>query len=180
MSGEGQTTTTDSGQTGDGTGNGTGTETGKPAAGTEFQPITTQEDLNKVIGERVARERAKYADYDDLRQKAEAFDEAQRANMSEADRLKAEAEQARKDAEEARTESLRWRVAAKHGVSDEDAKLFLTGTDEETLTQQAKRIQTLAEGRQRGGMHVPREGENNGGSLNDGDRATVRTLFGND
>lgn len=32
-----------------------------------FTPITTQEDLDKVIGARLARERDKYADYDDLK-----------------------------------------------------------------------------------------------------------------
>lgn len=32
-----------------------------------FTPITTQEDLDKVIGARLAREREKYADYDDLK-----------------------------------------------------------------------------------------------------------------
>ena len=32
-----------------------------------FTPITTQEDLDKVIGARLARERDKCADYDDLK-----------------------------------------------------------------------------------------------------------------
>lgn len=39
----------------------------------EFTPITTQEDLNKIIGERLTREREstakKYADYDDIKGK---------------------------------------------------------------------------------------------------------------
>lgn len=40
----------------------------------EFTPITTQEELNKIIGERVMQERRKYADYDSLKEKATAFD----------------------------------------------------------------------------------------------------------
>ena len=38
-----------------------------PADRHAFTPITTQEDLDKVIGARLAREREKYADYDDLK-----------------------------------------------------------------------------------------------------------------
>lgn len=35
---------------------------------------------------------------------------------------------------------MRWRVAATHGVSAEDAELFLTATDEATLVKQAERL----------------------------------------
>lgn len=37
-------------------------------------------------------------------------------------------------------EVTRWKVAAKHGVSEEDVALFLTATDEETLNKQAERL----------------------------------------
>jgi hypothetical protein len=40
----------------------------------------------------------------------------------------------------ARAEALRLRVASKFGIGDEDADLFLTGSDEETLTKQAERL----------------------------------------
>ena len=46
------------------------TDTQAPAPSTDrhaFAPITTQEELDKVIGARLARERDKYADYDDLK-----------------------------------------------------------------------------------------------------------------
>ncbi len=39
-----------------------------------FEPITTQEQLDKFIGERLAREREKYADYDALKAKAADVD----------------------------------------------------------------------------------------------------------
>lgn len=39
----------------------------------EFKPITTQEDLDKIITDRLAREKAKYADYEDLKAAAEKF-----------------------------------------------------------------------------------------------------------
>lgn len=49
-----------------------------------FTPITTQEDLDKVIGARLAREREKYADYDDLKAAASKLAEAE-ARLSQID-----------------------------------------------------------------------------------------------
>ena len=39
-----------------------------------FEPITSQEGLDKIVQSRLARERAKYQDYDELKAKAEKFD----------------------------------------------------------------------------------------------------------
>ena len=38
-----------------------------------FEPITTQEDLDRIIGDRLARERAKYADYEELKAAADKY-----------------------------------------------------------------------------------------------------------
>ena len=40
----------------------------------EFTPITTQEQLDKVIGERIAEVKAKYEGFDDYKKKAEDYD----------------------------------------------------------------------------------------------------------
>lgn len=48
-----------------------------------FTPPASQEEFNRIIGERVARERAKFADYDDLKAKAEEFDRAAEAARTE-------------------------------------------------------------------------------------------------
>lgn len=69
------------------------------------------------------------------------FKRAQMTDLEKAQTLAAEAQSA---AETARAEALRWRIAAKHGISDEDAETFLTGKDEETLTRQAERLSSLA------------------------------------
>lgn len=50
----------------------------EPEKSDGFEPITTQDQLEKVIGQRIARERSKYADYKDLRAKAAKFDELQK------------------------------------------------------------------------------------------------------
>lgn len=91
----------------------------------------------------------------DNRLKAKELDELKVAQMSELDRAKAEAEANRSDAATARAEALRWRIAAKHGISDEDAETFLTGNDEESLTKQAERLASLAQSTTTPGTPMP-------------------------
>lgn len=67
------------------------------------------------------------------------------ANMSELEKAQAAAAENLKAAETARSEALRLRIAIKHGISDEDAETFLTGTDEESLTKQAERLAAMAQ-----------------------------------
>lgn len=49
-----------------------------------FTPPATQADFDRMIADRISRERAKFADYADLKTKAEAFDAATEAAKSEA------------------------------------------------------------------------------------------------
>lgn len=44
----------------------------------EFMAITTQEQFNEAIRERLERERAKYSDYETLKEKAAQFDKLQK------------------------------------------------------------------------------------------------------
>jgi len=92
-----------------------------------------------LVAERSARKAAE-------KKAAEAqarLDEIEAKNLTETDRARKEAETAKAEAAAAKAEALRYRVAAQHQVTDEDAELFLTGTDEETLTRQAKRLVAL-------------------------------------
>lgn len=85
------------------------------------------------------RDRAKAAE-----QQAAEFkrrlDEIEAANLSDLERAQRQAQEAQEAATKATAEALRFRVAAKHGITDEDADLFLTGTDAETLERQAARL----------------------------------------
>lgn len=54
-----------------------------PAAAEEFKAPASQEELNRIIGERVARERAKYADYAEAKAAAKRLAEIEEANASE-------------------------------------------------------------------------------------------------
>ena len=125
----------------------------------------SQADVDKIVKERVARERAKYADYDDLKAKA-----GQATSLE--DRV-AEIERTAKAAEQ---RALRAEIANAHGISAEDRDLFLTGTDEETLTAQAKRLADRESERKKQGNHVPNEGKNPK-PVEDEKRAFARKLF---
>ena len=112
------------------------------------------------------RERAKYADYDALKAKAEGAKTVE-------DRL-AEMEKRTAAAE---ASALRSDVAARHGISAEDRDLLLTGTDAETLEAQAKRIAEASERKKKANI-VPREGNNPKATGGDEEREFVRKLFG--
>ena len=78
------------------------------------------------------------------RLKATELDQIKHAQMSELEKAQAAMQTATQEAAAAKAEALRWRIAAKHGISDEDAETFLTGSDEESLTKQAQRLASLA------------------------------------
>lgn len=135
---------------------------GKPSDEVNPQPSTepqgkskafTQADLDDLAAKVRAEERRKaserYADYDDLKAKAgeKVTAEERIANLE-------------KQLEQSNREALRRRVQAAHGIADEDADLFLTGTDEESLVAQAKRLAARESERKSNGNHVPTEGAN--------------------
>lgn len=68
------------------------------------------------------------------------LDKIEAANMSDLERAQKEAADAKEAAAKATADALRFRIAAQHGISDEDAELFLTGSDADTLTRQATRL----------------------------------------
>lgn len=68
------------------------------------------------------------------------LDDIAAANLTELERAQKAAKDAEENAAKASAEAMRLRVAAKHGISDEDADLFLTGTDVDTLERQAARL----------------------------------------
>lgn len=111
-------------------------ETGDQAPETEHTdqtPAPTEVDWKSKAREWEKRAKANA----DAATRLAEFEESQKSEAQKLSDAKTAAEQ---DAALARAEALRWRIAAKHGISDEDAELFLTGTDEETLTKQAERL----------------------------------------
>ena len=124
----------------------TGGEEAKGEAKQEEQSFT-QADVDRIVRERVKRERDKYADYDDLKKAAGDKATAEERIATLEGEIKA-----------SKREALVRRVQAAHGISDEDADLFLTGQDEDTLMAQAKRLGTREVERKQNGNVVPAEG----------------------
>lgn len=150
-----------------------------------FTPPATQQELNRMISERVSRERAKFADYDDLRGKAAEYAKLQEATKSETE--KAAERLAAADAAVAKVpqlvaEQLRAALVELHSISDEDAELFLTAADPALLRRQVDRL-VAQRAEQAGttkkqGNHVPREGTQSSSNVDSDERAVARSLFG--
>lgn len=69
------------------------TPTPAPTPEPEFAPITSQADLDKVLGQRLAREREKFADYAELQRKAAEHDAAVEAAKTDAEKAVEKARQ---------------------------------------------------------------------------------------
>lgn len=149
-----------------------------PGAGDGFKPITSQDELNRIIGERVKR--AKPADYDELKAKAARLDEIEQANKSEIE--KANDRVAKAEAEAAKVPSLvagqlREHLVKLHEINAEDAELFLTASDPELLLKQVDRLVERGAQRKKSN-HVPREGATPASSGGDDMRSFTNELFG--
>jgi len=134
----------------------------------EQKATFTQADIDKAVRERLAREKSKYADYDDLKAKAEG-----------AKTLEQQVAELKQQQSAAEARALRSDIAAKHGISAEDRDLFLTGTDEETLTAQATRLAGREVDRKKQGNVAPKEGgTTSSGSADSEMRDFARNFFG--
>ena len=146
----------------------------KPAEGKTFTP-EQQAEVNRIVQERVQRVEAKYADYPDLKAKADG------AKTLE-DRLGT----LESELSTTRSEAARTRVAARFGISAEkgakgepsDAELLLTGSDEEAMTKQAERVAGRIADQKKGGNVARREGNTTTTPDKDKDmREFTRSLF---
>lgn len=105
----------------------------------------TQDEFNRALDERLRRERAKFSDYKDIKAKAERLDEMEQASKSELEKANSRIGELEAERDAAKADTLRYQVATRFGISDEDAELFLHGSDEDTLTRQAERLAQRAE-----------------------------------
>lgn len=100
----------------------------------------TQADVDRIVADRLKRDREKYADYDVLKEKAAKLDEIDEKNKSELQKAteKASALQAELDGlkKAAQVRAIREKVASATGVPAS----FLTGETEDDCTEQAKAL----------------------------------------
>lgn len=148
-----------------------------PTTGDGFKAITSQEDLNRVLADRLERERAKFADYKDVKAKAAQLDALTEAKKTDEQKLFDRIAALEKANADLTLSTLRKSVQARFGIADEDADLFLTGADDETLTRQAQRLAGRDADRKKTGNVSPREGTNPKAASSDM-RDFTRQLFG--
>lgn len=99
----------------------------------------TQDELNSIVGKRLAEEKARFADYDSLKEKAAKYDEAMEASKSDSEKL-AEALARAKSLEdelkgmkqEAKIRGMREKVAAEKKIP---VNLLTANTEEECIEQ---------------------------------------------
>ena len=112
----------------------------------EFKPITTQEEFDAAIKERLSREKAKYSDYDQLKSRVTELETEnvdlkstiEATNQSKADADK-QLEEMQNQISNYETASLRTRVALQYGLPYDLADR-LQGIDEESFKADAERL----------------------------------------
>ena len=108
--------------------------------GDEFKPITSQEELNKLIGARIAKVESRFADYEDIKAKAAKVDEAEEAAKTELQKAQERIAQLENDNAGLSRNALAAKIAAEEGVIPE----VLHGTTEEEMRAAAARVKEWA------------------------------------
>jgi hypothetical protein len=137
----------------------------------------TQAEVNALISDRLKQQaKNQFGDYKELQTKAESARTLEERLLEVEGKLTA-----------TQTDALRTRIAAKYGISTEkgekdepsDADLFLTGTDETTLTAQAQRLAGRQADSKKQGNVAPKEGATTRTGGEDSEaREVVGSLFG--
>lgn len=148
-----------------------------------FTPIETQEQLDAVIRERIERAERKaaeqFADYDQLKEKAERLDKMEAASKSELQKANEELAKLHKQASDReaadKLSALRSKVSKATGVPAE----LISGTDEDAMTACAEGIAKFA--KRPAAPVVPGSGSRASGDGNGGDmREFVSQLIPSD
>jgi len=119
-----------------------------------IQPVAetktfTQEELNKIIDERLKREREKYKDYSELKKIADEYKKIKEAEMTEQEKLQQKLSEyertlldKEREAEELRVELLKVRILDEMGLPKTWAKRIF-GTNEEEIRQDAEELKKM-------------------------------------
>lgn len=99
----------------------------------------TQADIDRIVADRVDRERKKYADYNDLKSRAAKLQEIEDAKKSETDKLNDQLAAAQVELQTLRVEKIR-QQAGRDAKLDPELWEFITESDPETALEQAKRL----------------------------------------
>ena len=139
----------------------------------EFVAITSQADFDAAIQARIARERAKFADYDEVKAKADKLAEFEDAQKTEAQKAQERLEAAEKRAVELELKATRAEVAATKGVPVE----LLSGSTQAELEAAADALIAF-KGTAPNGPVLPDQGKSPTTQANT-ERDFIKGLFGN-
>lgn len=116
------------------------TETGEGTSSTTEEKTLTQAEVDRIVKDRLTRERQKYADYDDLKAKAEAAD----SSKSDLEKLTEQIEALKAENETNKVKALRSEVASAKGVPAH----LLTAKTQEDMEAQADALLEFAKSRE--------------------------------
>lgn len=94
-------------------------------AGDSFKAITSQDQLDRLIGERINKVKAQFADYDDLKTKASKFDDAEQASKTELQRITEDRDTHKVRGDTAELNAARLEVALTKGLTASQAKRLI-------------------------------------------------------
>ncbi len=141
----------------------------------EFIAITTQEEFDVAIKARLAREKEKYADYDQIKSRVKELEKENgslKSTLEASNQSKADTDKQIADLQEKvtgyETEALRTRIALQNGLPIDLADR-LQGNDEESLKADAERLASFVKPAEP--KAPPKSNEPNIGSENDEDAA---------
>lgn len=153
----------------------TPTPEGAEPEGGNWKAPATQEELDSIIEKRLARERAKFANYDELAGKAAEFDKAQEASKTEVQRAIERAEKAEAALASVQSSSLRAEVALAKGLTPTQAKRLVGSTREELEADADELIKDL--GKKPDGPRAPQQKTKQTEPKDDPEREFARKLF---
>lgn len=140
----------------------------------EFEAITSQEDFDKAIQARIARERAKFTDYDELKAKADKLTEIENANKTETEKAQTALAEAQAQLAELTAAKTRAEVAAAKGIPAE----LLSGSTQAELEASADALIAFKGEQQATRLHIPNEGKSPTSGRGDGElREFTQQLF---
>lgn len=134
-----------------------------------FTPPASQEDFDRIIADRLSRERAKFADYDAVKAKATEFDKLAEAQKSETEKALERAEAAEKKAAAYESEKQVAAWASEIAKGSPVPASALRGTSKEELAAHFEELKALIpeQSPKKGalGPYVPGEGSTPSGNL---------------
>lgn len=157
----------------------TNMDTADPAASQEDQQEPEAKTFDAEYVDKLRKESAKYRT--EAKANAEAakrLAELEESQKTEAQKQAEKIAELERQIEGATVQAVRARMAAKYQIDPEDADLFLTGSDEETVEAQAKRLSERVSASKKNPPPVSKEGAVTNAAGSEDEREFLRQLTG--